>query len=448
MSLKVVRKINFWRNPSSKIETGGFIKDAAGVFINLLQSVQQMGKNKEHCKTLITSITQLLKTVNEELRRFLGDTKDRLNQLNTETRFLSRYLRAERIRDIISGYQTEMQRLKIDLLLANVLAMRVQGINSPKTQGNVLSSEDDLDMDDVRAICIKNDDTKANDKTETVEEYLATVDFGGRQRSAMVRMYKGHDAQQNWREELQIISGIRHPNVSQLVAVCRSRKLPALIFDGELLPLPPFDIYKEELSNLLVLHNSVNNASTPGNSLNLTHSSRVKILFSTYYQYNQYNLECIQEAALQIREYRSVDNCVAFAIEKMNSNYIISTDQYDFDLPVYSEDSFSEDILGRINSPRHFRQSTRHEMISLLDAFHLLVPLESEPTFDWRNVPLGGIFLSLPRATSPNYQVEAHQPRDDVSGISGHLMAHVTGYTVFYSQWHYLDKTIDKYYET
>ncbi|KIJ31910.1 hypothetical protein M422DRAFT_266412 [Sphaerobolus stellatus SS14] len=46
----------------------GTIKGAAGFFVALLDPVQQMGKKNEDCKSLITSIAQLLEIVNEEIK--------------------------------------------------------------------------------------------------------------------------------------------------------------------------------------------------------------------------------------------------------------------------------------------------------------------------------------------------------------------------------------------
>ncbi|KIJ29581.1 hypothetical protein M422DRAFT_269021 [Sphaerobolus stellatus SS14] len=106
---------------------GGVIKARTGIFVALLQPVQQMGKNREDCRVLITDITQLLQNFNEELKnnitlldvttldshslswlkfeRFLEDTKDKLTRQNFDTRRLPKYLRAEEICDIIMGYQ-------------------------------------------------------------------------------------------------------------------------------------------------------------------------------------------------------------------------------------------------------------------------------------------------------------------------------------------------------
>ncbi|KIJ43209.1 hypothetical protein M422DRAFT_253403 [Sphaerobolus stellatus SS14] len=47
---------------------GGVIKAGTGIFVAFLQPVQQMGKNREDCRVLITGNTQLLQNFNEELK--------------------------------------------------------------------------------------------------------------------------------------------------------------------------------------------------------------------------------------------------------------------------------------------------------------------------------------------------------------------------------------------
>ncbi|KIJ43235.1 hypothetical protein M422DRAFT_253442 [Sphaerobolus stellatus SS14] len=312
MPLQVVRKVAFWKKSSIKHKgesnnargdwiadalkvvnllivvsdavpaVGGFIKGAAGVFIALLDPVQQMGKNKEDCKMLIMSIVELLQTVNQELRmismfedmtmdpysnawsnfekhvsmfhtflnrrpylyplssRAMESTKENLIKLNSEGRALSRYIRAQKIQDIILSYQSDMQRLQNNLLLANSLAMRLQVTNIEATTNQFLkkdqknrNNEDDIEMDDyyqIKPADIHLTQILESSK-ETVQECLATVYCGGTRRSTMVRIYKGTQAYKNLNKELQLISRIRHPNVTQLLAVCNSKNLPALIFD-------------------------------------------------------------------------------------------------------------------------------------------------------------------------------------------------------------------------
>ncbi|KIJ39670.1 hypothetical protein M422DRAFT_257501 [Sphaerobolus stellatus SS14] len=312
MPLQVVRKVAFWKKSSIKHTgessdaggdwiadalkvanllivvsdtvpgVGGFIKGAAGVFIALLDPIQQMGKNKEDCKMLIMSIVELLQTVNQELRmiptfedmtmdtysnawsnferhvsmfhtflnrrpylyplssRAMESTKKKLIKLNSKGRALSRYIRGQKIRDIILSYQSEMQRLQNNLLLANSLAMRLQVTNIEATTNQFIKNDqknrnnkDDIEIDDANIHLTQILESSKG----TVQEYLATVYCGGTRRSTMVRIYKGPQAYKNLNKELQLISRIRHPNVTQLLAVCNSINLPALIFDDALIPL-------------------------------------------------------------------------------------------------------------------------------------------------------------------------------------------------------------------
>ncbi|KIJ42065.1 hypothetical protein M422DRAFT_31462 [Sphaerobolus stellatus SS14] len=212
---------------------GGFMKAAGGIFVALLQPLQQMGKNKEDCKTLITNIALLLQTINEELKtlslaenvtigrssnawsnfeRSLENTKEKLTKFNSEEGFLSRYLRAERIRDIILEYQTEIRRLKDDLLLANVLATRLQVNNIQYTL--TASNEDEPEIDDyyqVKPADIYLTETlDGSSRTRSsVEEYLAKVNCGGMEKSAMVRRYNGQDKEKDLKRELQLLSHLR-----------------------------------------------------------------------------------------------------------------------------------------------------------------------------------------------------------------------------------------------
>ncbi|KIJ38111.1 hypothetical protein M422DRAFT_33467, partial [Sphaerobolus stellatus SS14] len=140
--MSLPHKITFWKKasrrkgPGEVVEGGDWIACTLQV-AKLTIAVRQKGKNKDDYKLLITSITQVLETVNKELKtvpflegitldiyskvwynleRSLENTKERLIRLNSESRFFPRYLRANKIRHIISSYETEMQRLQNNLL--------------------------------------------------------------------------------------------------------------------------------------------------------------------------------------------------------------------------------------------------------------------------------------------------------------------------------------------
>ncbi|KIJ42055.1 hypothetical protein M422DRAFT_254750 [Sphaerobolus stellatus SS14] len=440
MSPQIVRKFIFWKKSSTKKEidglgadwigdamkvanltiaageavpgVGGFMKAAGGIFVALLQPLQQMGKNKEDCKALITNITQLLQTINEELEtlssagnltianssnawtkfeRSLEDTREKMTKFNSEERFLSRYLRAERIRDIILGYQTEIERLQKNLLLANVLATRLQVNNIQCTL--TASNEDDPEIDDYYQV--KPADiylTEALDGSSrtrsSVEEYLAKVNCGGMEKSAMVRRYNGQD------KEKVAISYL----TDMMPGLCSAGRLLSYIPAGEYLVLSNID------------HDG-------GSDFTIR---RPKIC-----------------------EYRSTDNRVVLSIkfEGLTESY----PHHGF--RIYPEHSINEYLLQKINHPDVIRHLPRDEMVSLLRAFHSIVPLQKKPFNNRKNVPLGSITLHLPFTDSEDYQMDKHQPRDYDSGMFGMVVAHFKEGAICDSSWQTWDGH-DVHYET
>ncbi|KIJ39727.1 hypothetical protein M422DRAFT_257560 [Sphaerobolus stellatus SS14] len=378
MPLQVVRKVAFWKKSSIKHTgessdaggdwiadalkvanllivvsdavpgVGGFIKGAAGVFIALLDPVQQMGKNKEDCKMLIMSIVELLQTVNQELRmiptfedmtmdtysnawsnferhvsmfhtflnrrpylyplssRAMEGTKKKLIKLNSKGRALSRYIRGQKIRDIILSYQSEMQRLQNNLLLANSLAMRLQVTNIEATTNRF----------------IKNDQKNRNDEDDIEMD----------------------DA-----------------SISHLVTT-----LPTL-FQGACL-------------DFLLEYTAINS--------------------SVSYSYARFG-------QLQIREYQStgIDDRIVLALELINPHDL--SEIGDFRVSVYSTYSLSEGLLRKIANPTSIPRSNKRELISILHAFHSLIPLHE---FEWdipmheKNPPLGGIILGVPIPPRSGYK--------------------------------------------
>ncbi|KIJ42061.1 hypothetical protein M422DRAFT_254756 [Sphaerobolus stellatus SS14] len=508
MSPQIVRKITFWKKSSTKKEidglgadwigdamkvanltitageavpgVGGFMKAAGGIFLALLQPLQQMGKNKEDCKTLITNIAQLLQTINKELKtlssgditlanssnawsdfeRSLEETKEKLSKFNSEERFLSRYLRAERIRDIILMYQTEIGRLKDDLLLANVLATRLQVNNIQYTL--TASNEDDSEIDDyyqVKPADIYLTETLAASSRSTVEEYLATVNCGGMQKSAMVRRYNGQDKEKSLKQELQLLSRLRHPNVLQLLAVCRSRNLPALVFDGGLVPaattnrlgeyerlidmFAPDSFAIQDIISYLAedyprsrdvqaaisyLTNKIPDLSSYRSPAHSMAAEYLSILTGGIGRYGSSDLIIRPK----IREYRLTDNRVVLSIE-----FEALTELYqEPGFMIYPEHSINEYLLQKINHPDAIRHLSRDEMVSLLRAFHSIVPLQNTSINDRKNVPLGGVILHLPLTIFEDYQMEKYQPRDDDSGMLGIVVARFKEGVICDSSWH------------
>ncbi|KAJ7110456.1 hypothetical protein C8R44DRAFT_742942 [Mycena epipterygia] len=65
-----------------------------------------------------------------------------------------------------------------------------------------------------------------------------------------VAVYRGANAEKNWKREIEKYSGIRHPNLVQLYGTVNSGGLYAIIFHDELVPLGE---YVEEYQNSVIL---------------------------------------------------------------------------------------------------------------------------------------------------------------------------------------------------
>ncbi|KIJ48556.1 hypothetical protein M422DRAFT_247405 [Sphaerobolus stellatus SS14] len=520
MSPQIVRKFTFWKKSPTKKEidglgadwigdamkvanltiaageavpgVGGFMKAAGGIFVALLQPLQQMGKNKEDCKALITNITQLLQTINEELEtlssagnltianpsnawtkfeRSLEDTREKMTKFNSEERFLSRYLRAERIRDIILGYQTEIERLQKNLLLANVLATRLQVNNIQCTLA--ASNEGDPEIDDyyqVKPADIYLTETlDGSSRTRSsVEEYLAKVNCGGMEKSAMVRRYNGQDKEKDLKRELQLLSRLRHPNVLQLLAVCKSRNLPALVFDGGLMPvatsqkaerlfgvLPRDSFTSQDIISYLAADYPRSRDGQAAISYltdkipDLHSFTMDSVTMANEYVYTRIRRDIDRDGGSdltirpEIREYRSTDNRVVLSIE-----FEALTGPHRRPIfRIYPEYSINEYLLQKINHPDAIRHLPCDEMVSLLRAFHSIVPLHKKSFRNRKNVPLGGITLHLPFTIFADYQMDKYQPRYNDSGMLGIVVARFKEGVICDSSWH-PDNGDDVRYET
>ncbi|KIJ48565.1 hypothetical protein M422DRAFT_247413 [Sphaerobolus stellatus SS14] len=330
-------------------------------------------------------------------------------------------------------------------------------MNSNQRDSSTSANEDDPEIDDyyqVKPADIHLTETlDGSSRTRSsVEEYLAKVNCGGMEKSAMVRRYNGQDKEKDLKQELQLLSRLRHPNVTQLLAVCRSKNLPALIFDEALAPFDPseeiiismFDHRSFTIQDIISYIATDYPRSRDGQAAisyltDMIPGLRNIILGMGYFPAG----ECIGVSANidgdgsnnltigpKIREYRSTDNRVVLSIE-----FEALTKSYgDPSFRIYPEHSINEYLLQKINHPDAIRHLPRDEMASLLRAFHSIVPLQSDFISDWKNVPLGSIALRLPFTNFEDYQMAKHQPRDDDSGMLGIVVARFKG-TICDSSW-------------
>ncbi|KIJ41560.1 hypothetical protein M422DRAFT_255473 [Sphaerobolus stellatus SS14] len=151
---------------------GPFIEGGATLFYSALEQLKQMRKNKEDFKGLSEAITILLRTFSEATARRTSDStnlegfvqvcadfKISMERLakeidllvtNSEIKHLKTYLRTNNIQETIAGYQTEIQRLRDNLMFYCTLSTSVWLFEADRLISS--SDEDFLELKDVRIL--------------------------------------------------------------------------------------------------------------------------------------------------------------------------------------------------------------------------------------------------------------------------------------------------------
>ncbi|KIJ39729.1 hypothetical protein M422DRAFT_257562 [Sphaerobolus stellatus SS14] len=266
-----------------------------------------------------------------------------------------------------------MQHQQNNLLLAKVMAIELRlSTSNPLTGGNDDNDGVDNDYYQLKPADIRLTKTLVSRKT-TVGEYLVTVHLRSNQRSATYGRYSTRHI------TFQLAAEYRHSQDAG-AGLSYLANIFSTLFTSFGVHGTPVRYYKSDMNRL------------------------------------------------QIRKYRSNDNRIVVAIEaKMTEE---STIYYvTLRIPIYSESSYSEDILGKIESLDLRGHSNQDQKIALLNTFLSLVHLDREEYRTWKNFPLGGLIL---QHDLPNFE--------DYREVA-----------VLYSQWHLDGDTsvsVDKIYET
>ncbi|KIJ41570.1 hypothetical protein M422DRAFT_255495, partial [Sphaerobolus stellatus SS14] len=246
---------------------GPFIEGGATLFYSALEQLKQMKQNKEDFKGLSEAIAILLRTFSEATaRRVLDSTypegflrmlhnrssMERLaNEIcllvtNSETKRLKTYLRANNIQETIAGYQTEIQRLRDNLMFYCTLSTSVRLFEADRLTGS--SDEDFPELKDFRQVLqsdiyLKEEVVSVNPygyttRSRFVKEYHTTTSFNGKEYSTTTRSFEpGESGQERLKAELKILARIRHPNITQVAAVCFSKSFPSIVYYDDLRPV-------------------------------------------------------------------------------------------------------------------------------------------------------------------------------------------------------------------
>ncbi|KAF7345765.1 hypothetical protein MVEN_01597100 [Mycena venus] len=77
-----------------------------------------------------------------------------------------------------------------------------------------------------------------NKRASVRRVYSAKLD--GRQSTVTVAMYEGHDAEEEWREDIDRYADVRHPNILQIYGISSTTNIRAIVFNDDLIPLEQF----------------------------------------------------------------------------------------------------------------------------------------------------------------------------------------------------------------
>ncbi|KIJ26261.1 hypothetical protein M422DRAFT_272699 [Sphaerobolus stellatus SS14] len=239
---------------------GPFIEGGATLFYNALEQLKQMRKNKEDFKGLSEAIAMLLRTFSEATAgrtsdsaypegfvRVCADFKSSMERLakeigllvtNSETKLLKTYLRVNNIHETIAGYQTEVQRLRDNLMRPAFEADRLTGSSDEdfpelKDFHQVLQSDIYLKEEVVSV-----DPYGYTTRSRFVKEYHTMTSFNGKEYSTTTRSFEpGESGQERLKAELKLLARIRHPNITQVAAVCFSKSFPSIVYYDDLRPV-------------------------------------------------------------------------------------------------------------------------------------------------------------------------------------------------------------------
>ncbi|KIJ27699.1 hypothetical protein M422DRAFT_271125 [Sphaerobolus stellatus SS14] len=245
---------------------GTFIEGGATLFHDALEQLKQMRKNKEDFKGLSEDIAILLRNFSEATAgrtsdsaypegfvRVCADFKTSMEKFakeigllvtNSETKCLKTYLRANNIQETIAGYQTEVQRLRDNLMFYCTLSTSVQIFEvDRKLTGS--SDEDFPELKEFRQVL--QSDIHLKEEVNVIrskhtgsllfKEYHGTIPFIGKDYLTTTRSYEGESAHERLKAELKLLARIRHPNITQVAAVCFSKSFPSIVYYDDLRPV-------------------------------------------------------------------------------------------------------------------------------------------------------------------------------------------------------------------
>ncbi|KAJ7657180.1 hypothetical protein DFH06DRAFT_458900 [Mycena polygramma] len=237
-----------------------YVRAAFSIVVAVLEIVEKVKKNRDDLRDLCAGIVEIVRLIRDEMsahnslanKRLMGLCENFIAFLGLLESGLKRLILgrsgvrgrlkelfgAASVGDQIERYKTRINELRANFLLAATINtnMHVAGIERVLALGEARSM-----VNQFRHVTLGDINLIREVTTGTVQKIkIFTAQISGQQSTMTVAQYPGDD--DKWRQDLELYSRFRHPNVWQLFGFSSVPGLHTLIFHDEMIP---FAIYRQ-----------------------------------------------------------------------------------------------------------------------------------------------------------------------------------------------------------
>ncbi|KAF7341587.1 hypothetical protein MSAN_02055800 [Mycena sanguinolenta] len=244
------------------------VRAAFSAVVAFLETVNKVKRNREDLKDLCASTLEIIEILQEEMRAHGEVGVIRLNALLENFISFLQFLRtsletllqrrpgfrgrfheifgASRIGEEILRYRMRINELRSNFLLmatinTNLNVIRIQNSVSPSHGLPRETGFRNVALGDINLLY----ETEMGNKVRKLKIFVARI--SGETSTMTVAKYEDNADLEN---DLNMYSNLRHPNVWQLFGISIAPALRALIFHGELIPLPVYRQFHRPQSDL------------------------------------------------------------------------------------------------------------------------------------------------------------------------------------------------------
>ncbi|KAJ7772215.1 hypothetical protein B0H16DRAFT_1512687 [Mycena metata] len=250
-----------------------YARAALGTLVVLLETVDKIKKNREDLRDLCASTVEIVLILRNEIRnngesagsRFAGFCEDfmaflSILQTGLENLIAGRrgvrgrlkeFVGATSIADQIERYKIRVNELRSNFLLLTALETHRKVANISTSMAPVQDTVFDGLGNDFRHVALGDINLlyEISISSKAYKIRVFTAHISGEPSSMTVVKYD--DAVEKWKEDFELYSGVRHPNVWQLFGVSTAPGLQALIYHDELIPLATYRRSRRPSSDLV-----------------------------------------------------------------------------------------------------------------------------------------------------------------------------------------------------